>query len=118
MDLGQFERFRRGEWPRKNRMGPNSERRATGQVLMPARTPGSPVMITKPYDIMVNHERREVLSAVRIGNGQYHSRISFLGRSGSLIFHFAMSRTTLGKFETWMVDSVLPAPDGESNQSV
>mmetsp|Transcript_3425 Transcript_3425/g.10399 ORF Transcript_3425/g.10399 Transcript_3425/m.10399 type:complete len:213 (-) Transcript_3425:190-828(-) len=83
MDLGQFERFRR-------------------------------VMITKPYEIIVNHEQREVLSAMRIDDKRYHARICFTNSSAeSLTFYFTMSRTKLGDFDSWMVDSVLPDNETE-----
>ncbi|KAJ8901819.1 hypothetical protein NDN08_004024 [Rhodosorus marinus] len=84
MDLGQFESFRR-------------------------------VMITKPYEIVVNHDHREVLSALRLAANTYHSRITFVNDdsfgSKPMTFHFTMTKTRLGQYDTWMVDSMLPDED-------
>lgn len=76
-DLGQFERFKR-------------------------------VIVAPPYDVLLRAESRETLSALALGPDRFAARVRFTTpRREPVVLTFQMTRTTLGRHTSWMVDSIL-----------
>lgn len=73
------------------------------------------VMVAAPYDILLAHERRVILSSLHRSKDSYISRISFEApRRDRATFVFRLSRVALGPHTSWMVDSILQESEPSS----
>lgn len=68
-------------------------------------------IVSTPYNIMLGYSERSTLSALRLSEDKYVSRISFVApRRDPVAFTFHLSRVALGLNKSWMVDSITQEP--------